>query len=65
MLYFFSCLQWRRAKMALKSIAHLILPELESESNIQAKILKQPVAYPESFRRWYTGLGTQTMCPNY
>ena len=24
-----------------------------------------PVAYPEGFRRRYTGLGAQTMCPNY
>ena len=23
------------------------------------------VAYPEGFRRRYTGLGAQTMCPNY
>ena len=23
------------------------------------------VAYPEGFRRPYTGLGAQTMCPNY
>ena len=24
-----------------------------------------PVAYPEGFRRRYTGLGAQIMCPNY
>ena len=28
-------------------------------------LILQTVVYPEGFRCWYAGLGTQTMCPNY
>ena len=48
------------------TIAVLQILEIPNPTNKYSKSTTETVtvAYPEDFRHWYTGLGTQIMCPN-
>ena len=53
---------WSSVQGGAISVQYL---KIEVRDGVHFLHADKPVAYPEGFRRRYTSLGAQTMCPNY
>ena len=53
------------AGFAVQSLLAVSLLWLASREEVLRNTAVLTLAYPEGFRCRYTGLGAQTMCPNY